>query len=258
MLLRSSFTTLLNSPEPEFLHHIPRTRSITLSASLSPRHDSAKRTTSLLSLYEVRTKEKGDVEVLVNGVGGGSIHRGGGSWDRNQDSNRDENNSTDLYYQTMIQANPGNPLFLCNYARYLKEVCVDYAKAEEYYERAILANPNDGSVLSMYAYLIWQTQKDTTRVERYFDQAVKASPNDCYVLASYAHFLWDAEEEEENDVRVRERSGTGFYYGYTFYFLPVFSLFDQFDGNRSNHGVRTREQRRRRKAQKTAAKKAAG
>ncbi|KAJ6741982.1 TETRATRICOPEPTIDE REPEAT (TPR)-LIKE SUPERFAMILY PROTEIN [Salix viminalis] len=106
--------------------------------------------------------------------------------------------STDVYYQKMIEANPGNPLLLSNYAKFLKEVRADFVKAEEYCGRAILANPNDADVLSMYADLIWHSHKDASRSESYFDQAVKASPDDCYVMASYAQFLWDAEEEEED------------------------------------------------------------
>lgn len=75
-------------------------------------------------------------ETMVGGDGGGDGRRicGGGSgggggdgdgdgngfehWDPNQGSE-----STDLYYQKMIEANPGNSLLLGNYARFLKEVC---------------------------------------------------------------------------------------------------------------------------------------
>lgn len=121
--------------------------------------------------------------VLVEGGGGGGGGRGGG-WDRSDGGGSgfwDKNHgsdSTDLYYRTMIEANPGNPLFLSNYARYLKEVRLDYVKAEEYCGKAILANPNDGEVMSMYADLIWESYKDATRAETYYDQAVKASPDD--------------------------------------------------------------------------------
>ncbi|XP_061344536.1 uncharacterized protein LOC133290472 [Gastrolobium bilobum] len=145
----------------------------------------------------VGLRDDGFMRVLVEGGGGD----GGGGWDNNDggrsgfwDSNHG-NDSTDVYYRTMIEANPGNPLFLSNYARYLKEVRADYVKAEEYCGRAILANPNDGNVLSLYAELIWESNKDAPRAEAYFDRAAKAAPDDCYVLASYAHFLWDAEEE---------------------------------------------------------------
>ncbi|KAL6972852.1 hypothetical protein U1Q18_027026 [Sarracenia purpurea var. burkii] len=106
---------------------------------------------------------------------------------------------TDAYYQKMIEANPGNALLLGNYAKFLKEVRGDLAKAEDYCGRAILENPNDGNVLSLYADLIWQTKRDTRRAETYFNQAVKTDPQDCYVLASYARFLWDVEEEEEEE-----------------------------------------------------------
>lgn len=134
------------------------------------------------------------------GGGGGKICGGDGSsgsdgyWGSDSDG---EINGTDVYYQNMIEANPGNPLLLSNYARFLKEVCGDFVKAEEYCGRAILANPGDGSLLSLYADLIWQSHKDSARAESYFDQAVKAAPDDCHVLASYARFLWDTEEDDD-------------------------------------------------------------
>lgn len=83
---------------------------------------------ALLSFSELEEDEGGvgvrDGElkrVLVEGGGGGGWDNndGGGSgfWDSNHG-----NDGTDLYYRAMIEANPGNPLFLSNYARYLKEV----------------------------------------------------------------------------------------------------------------------------------------
>ncbi|XWS72936.1 hypothetical protein CRYUN_Cryun02cG0082400 [Craigia yunnanensis] len=164
-----------------------------------------------------RTASLGVEEECGIGGGGGKAcggSRGGGgsecgdnergSWDSNN-----ENESMDLYYQKMIEANPGNSLLLCNYARFLKEVRGDFVKAEEYCGRAILANPNNGNVLSMYADLIWQTHKDGPRAGTYFDQAIKAAPNDSFVLASYARFLWDAEEEEEEEEEVGENLSKG-------------------------------------------------
>ncbi|GJX65180.1 tetratricopeptide-like helical domain-containing protein [Tanacetum coccineum] len=133
---------------------------------------------------------------MCGGYGGG---KGGGE--------SDDDHGTDLYYKTMIDANPGNSLLLGNYAKYLKEVRGDLVKAEEFCSRAILTNPSDGNALSMYADLIWVTQKDSSRAETYFDQAVKASRLDgcytchlSYVMASYARFLWDADEEDEEEV----------------------------------------------------------
>ncbi|KAF7806395.1 Signal transduction response regulator [Senna tora] len=149
---------------------------------------------------EICLQNDGMLGVLVGGgIGGGGgriCGGGGGGGSDNGDSNHGSE-SVDMYYQTMIEANPGNSLLLSNYAKYLKEVRGDYVKAEEYCSRAILANPNDGNVLSMYADLIWEGHKDASRAETYFDQAVKAAPDDCYVLASYAHFLWDAEEDDD-------------------------------------------------------------
>ncbi|KNA24274.1 hypothetical protein SOVF_017110 [Spinacia oleracea] len=158
---------------------------------------------------ESEVEEERDSDGGGWGKGGGSDRGNGfgfgfgfGSWD----SNNGGGEGTDLYYQNMIEANPGNSLLLGNYAKFLKEVKGDYAKAEEYCGRAILANPGDGNVLSLYADLIWQTQKDSLRAESYFDQAVKAAPDDCYVLASYAHFLWDAEDDEEEEEVTKQSS----------------------------------------------------
>ncbi|XP_076944041.1 uncharacterized protein LOC143614505 [Bidens hawaiensis] len=135
-----------------------------------------------------------EVQVMVDGsgggTGGGKICSGGGG------DNGGYENSIDVYYRNMIEANPNNSLVLGNYAKYLKEVRGDALKAEEYCTRAILANPSDATALSMYADLIWDTRKDASRAQSYFDQAVKASPDDSYVMAAYARFLWDADEEE--------------------------------------------------------------
>lgn len=142
----------------------------------------------------------------VSGGGGGMIHGGGKgrSGGRSDGGDGDgENDSTDVHYRKMIEANPGNGIFLSNYAKFLKEVRKDYKKAEEYCGRAILTNPNDGNVLAMYAELVWTVHKDSSRAETYFNQAVAAAPEDCYVQASYARFLWDAEEEEEEEEEER-------------------------------------------------------
>lgn len=167
---------------------------------------------------DVVDREGGGLQTLVVGGGmgsggssgvyggGGDVGGRGGSDDGEDEgfgfyeSNKNPGGeSTDAYYRKMIEANPGNALLLGNYAKFLKEVRGDLAKAEEYCGRAILANPNDANVLSLHADLIWQAHKDTHRAETYFDRAVKTAPDDSYVLASYAKFLWDAEEEEEEE-----------------------------------------------------------
>lgn len=74
-------------------------------------------------------------EVAVVGGGGGSgggrICHGGGGGSAGGDDDGDGSgywdsyhghDSTDVYYQKMIEANPNNPLLLRNYATYLKEV----------------------------------------------------------------------------------------------------------------------------------------
>ncbi|XP_058086645.1 uncharacterized protein LOC131233849 [Magnolia sinica] len=124
------------------------------------------------------------------GNGGGRGGDGGGNGDQN---------GIGAYYEEMLKANPGNPLLLGNYGKFLHEVEKDFERAEEYYGRAILANPEDGEILSLYGKLIWETQRDQGRARGYFDQAVNACPDDCYVLGSYARFMWDVEEDEEDE-----------------------------------------------------------
>jgi len=182
-----------------------------------------QRTTSLSSLVmavEGENKEVGPVDMVLLAVGGGGgdgrISGGGGcggggrgsdGGDGSFDSDFFRHDNTEGYYKKMIEANPGNGLLLGNYAKFLKEVRGDLAKAEEYCGRAILASPNDGNLLSFYGDLIWESKRDADRAETYFDQAVKTDPGDCYVMASYARFLWDAEEEEEEEGEEEEEEG---------------------------------------------------
>lgn len=129
-----------------------------------------------------------------NGFGGGG--KGG----------NDEKREIGEYYQQMLKLNPGDPLLLRNYAKYLHEVEKNMEKAEEYYGRAILASPGDGELLSLYGKLIWESEKDEGRAQSYFDQALHASPDDCTVLGSYAHFLWEADEDEDEDAEISQET----------------------------------------------------
>lgn len=131
-----------------------------------------------------------------NGNGGGgrvgvSGGRGGGSGD---------SNGVEAQYRRMLEADPGHPLLLRNYARFLHEVKREPLEAEPYYQRAILANPGDGEVLGHYAQLIWDVYKDEDRATGYFDQALKACPDDWYLNAAYASFLWSLDGEEDSEV----------------------------------------------------------
>lgn len=160
--------------------------------------------TGLDAAGEEQEDGAGGALALLEGVGGGGGRgRVCGGWQggRGGDGDGDghDRGATDAHYRRMIRANPGNSLPLGNYARFLKEVQGDAARAQEYCERAIVANPGDGDALAMYAGLVWETSRDAERADAYYSRAVQAAPDDCYVLGSYAGFLWDAEEEDDLD-----------------------------------------------------------
>ncbi|KAL6564514.1 hypothetical protein OROMI_015964 [Orobanche minor] len=106
------------------------------------------------------------------------------------------------YYRRMLGENPGNALFLRNYAQFLHQKKRDLEGAEEYYSRAILADPKDGEILLQHAKLIWELHHDKERAGIYFERAVQASsssPDDSHIHAAYASFLWDREDDNDDD-----------------------------------------------------------
>jgi len=65
-----------------------------------------------------------DEDTEVAGGGGGGMFHGGGkgrSGGRSDGGDGGDDN-TDVHYRKMIEANPGNGIFLSNYAKFLKEV----------------------------------------------------------------------------------------------------------------------------------------
>ncbi|GFZ17653.1 tetratricopeptide repeat (TPR)-like superfamily protein [Actinidia rufa] len=121
---------------------------------------------------------------------GGAGGRGGGGGDGG--------GSAEEHYKRLVEENPGNPLFLRNYAQFLYESKKDTQRAEEYYSRAILADPKDGEVLSQYAKVVWELHHDQDRASSYFERAVHAAPADSHVHAAYASFLWETEEGDDD------------------------------------------------------------
>ncbi|CAK7333899.1 unnamed protein product [Dovyalis caffra] len=126
---------------------------------------------------------------------GGASGGGGGDFDSGGDGG--DIHGTEEYYKRMVQENPGNPLFLRNYAQFLFQMKRDLQGAEEYYSRAILADPKDGEILSQYARLEWELHQDQSRASSYFERAVQASPEDSHVHAAYASFLWETEDNDD-------------------------------------------------------------
>lgn len=138
----------------------------------------------------------------IGGRGGGRSGRGGGGGGGRggefySAGSGGDSQGVEEYYKKMVEENPGNPLFLSNYAQFLYQSKQDLPKAEEYYSRAILADPGDGEILSQYAKLVWELHNDQDRAATYYERAVHASPEDSHVHASYAGFLWEAEEDND-------------------------------------------------------------
>ncbi|KAF5176811.1 Tetratricopeptide repeat (TPR)-like superfamily protein [Thalictrum thalictroides] len=170
MLIRSSSTPILKSwvashsvelsPEPDFFHHIPKTKSISLtttSFSSSPHSgNSPNKITRARSENDLR-----DLVVQKRNSFNQSLNKF--IEDEEQDPKKNSKFlSIDGLFSSsgldelveeveykMIESNPGNGLLLGNYAKFLKEVRGDLIKAEEYCERAILVNPDDANVLEL-------------------------------------------------------------------------------------------------------------
>ncbi|XVE77984.1 hypothetical protein DITRI_Ditri13aG0107800 [Diplodiscus trichospermus] len=138
---------------------------------------------------------------LARGIGtdgggsGGHGGRGGESNPAGSGGDGGDNHEAEEYYKRMVEENPGNSLFLGNYAKFLYQTKRDLQGAEEYYSRAILADPKDGETVSQYAKLVWELHHDQERASGYFERAVQASPQDSHVHAAYASFLWETEED---------------------------------------------------------------
>lgn len=113
----------------------------------------------------------------------------------------------DAQYKKMVDEQPGNALFLRNYAQFLHEVKGDAKRAEEYYSRAMLADPSDGEIMSQYAKLVWEAHRDRWRSLSYFQKSVQAAPQNSHVLAAYASFLW--EQDDDDDFGEGEQSKEG-------------------------------------------------
>ncbi|RLM75394.1 uncharacterized protein C2845_PM15G14050 [Panicum miliaceum] len=113
----------------------------------------------------------------------------------------------DAQYKRMVDEQPGNALFLRNYAQFLHEVKGDARRAEEYYSRAMLADPGDGEIMSQYAKLVWEVHRDQERCLGYFEKSVQAAPQNSHVLAAYASFLW--EQDDDDDDLGEGEQGTG-------------------------------------------------
>ncbi|GLT54074.1 hypothetical protein SLA2020_273050 [Shorea laevis] len=133
---------------------------------------------------------------IGGGGGGGS---GGGRQFNPAGSGGDggDNPEVEEHYKRLVEENPGNPLFLRNYAQFLYQTKRDLQGAEDNYSRAILADPKDGEILSQYAKVVWELHHDQDRASSYFERAVQASPEDSHVQAAYANFLWESEEYED-------------------------------------------------------------
>ncbi|CAN6249326.1 unnamed protein product [Urochloa humidicola] len=112
----------------------------------------------------------------------------------------------DAQYKRMVDEQPGNALFLRNYAQFLHEVKGDARRAEEYYSRAMLADPADGEIMSQYAKLVWEVYRDQERCLGYFQKSVQAAPQNSHVLAAYASFLW---EQDDDDLGEGEQGAGG-------------------------------------------------
>ncbi|EEE61323.1 hypothetical protein OsJ_15430 [Oryza sativa Japonica Group] len=106
----------------------------------------------------------------------------------------------DAQYKRMMDEQPGDALFLRNYAQFLHEVKGDARRAEEYYSRAMLAIPATArSCRSTPSWCgrctaIWTDPSPTST------SPVQAAPHNSNVLAAYASFLWEQDDDDNDDL----------------------------------------------------------
>ncbi|CAL5031082.1 unnamed protein product [Urochloa decumbens] len=136
----------------------------------------------------------GAADKAKGGAGAGAKAMAGVEEERDEEAA-----ALDAQYKRMVDEQPGNALFLRNYAQFLHEVKGDARRAEEYYSRAMLADPADGEVMSQYAKLVWEVYRDQERCLGYFQKSVQAAPQNSHVLAAYASFMWE-QDEDDNDL----------------------------------------------------------
>ncbi|KAF3335986.1 hypothetical protein FCM35_KLT20493 [Carex littledalei] len=137
-------------------------------------------------------------ESFGSGMGnGGNFTNGsnGGQGSGDQSENRRFHDR----YAELLRSDPGNPLLLRNYGKFLHEVEGDVKGAEDCYGRAILASPGDGELLMLYGMLVWENYREKERAGAYLQKATEVSPHDCMVLAAYAKFLWEVGDEDDED-----------------------------------------------------------
>ena len=160
------------------LRRLLTSTGLDVSASVSVSAAAAREALALVELQGVGgSSGGGNGKALGSSGGQGGVGDGGGG-------GGDNRAATDTHYRQMIEADPGNSLLLVNYARFLKEVEGDAARAQEYCERAILASPGDAEALSLYAGLVWETSRDAARADDYYSRAVQAAPDDWSVPSS--------------------------------------------------------------------------
>uniref|UniRef100_A0A0E0DG17 TmcB/TmcC TPR repeats domain-containing protein n=1 Tax=Oryza meridionalis TaxID=40149 RepID=A0A0E0DG17_9ORYZ len=138
-------------------------------------------------------------------AGGGGGKGGAGRMSAVEEEHAEKVAALDAQYKRMMDEQPGDALFLRNYAQFLHEVKGDARRAEEYYSRAMLADPTDGEIMSQYAKLVWEVHRDQDRSLTYFHKSVQAAPHNSNVLAAYASFLWEQDDDDDDDLEEGEQ-----------------------------------------------------
>ncbi|CAI5469124.1 unnamed protein product [Closterium sp. Yama58-4] len=79
----------------------------------------------------------------------------------------------DDLYRESLEEDPGNALFLRNYAQFLYEVKGDYFAADAVFQKATEAAPTDGELLVLYAKFLWEGMCDAEKLHRCFSRQLK-------------------------------------------------------------------------------------
>lgn len=111
-----------------------------------------------------------------------------------------------VFYEAGLEARPDDAGLLGAFASFLRNVRLDYDRAEALYERSIAADPTNAVHLGNFANLLWYDRQDHDRAEALYERAIAADPIYAVHLSNFANFLHAVRQDYDRAEALYERS----------------------------------------------------